>query len=570
MALKRRTVGSQRRQRPHQRAIASTKAFMSKKHLCLAILALSVAISFAATARADKRVALLVGNNAYENIPRLQTAVNDARAVGTALRKLGFSVISVENQSRRAMSEAMLAFDKAIEPGDTALFFFAGHGFEIQGQNYLLPTDIPEVREGQEELIRDSAIPAGRIIDRLQGRGARTVVLVLDACRNNPFERPGGRGLKGSGGLAAMTPAEGVFIMFSAGAKQTALDRLSSTERASNSVFTRNLIRRLGEPDLTLVQIAKRLQIEVRQLAASVGRDQTPAYYDQVVGEIVLNSSGRPTPADPPPPQTAALLSDVDKRATEAVPAPPADPLTAELDALAAAKSWSELRGHLTTVRPTARDAHWASLAEQAAIGELTPLATSPHPFHDRLATLEHYATTFPILNDNPKFLALRTSIGLSAFGDCLEQAYGTILVDCRRRLESFVRTTPKNAGTVRVDLARDAARLVGRKLNRSAAAPFFAIAIEAPPEANVAVCTDPDLTDAVIAALGRPPDWDEAKAAGALTEACWNTLGTAVVAQVARETGESYYLGNACPILLQRDALTGLRAARCREIKSR
>ena len=543
---------------------------MSKTNLCAAILALIIAISFAATAHAGKRVALLIGNNAYQNIPRLQTAVNDARAVGAALRGLGFSVILAENQSRRAMSEALLAFDKAIEPGDIALFFFAGHGFEIRGQNYLLPTDIPEVREGQEELIRDSAFPADRIIDRLQGRGARTAVLVLDACRNNPFERPGGRGLKGSGGLAVMTPAEGVFIMFSAGAKQTALDRLSSTERASNSVFTRNLVRRLAEPDLTLVQIAKRLQIEVRQLAASVGLEQTPAYYDQVVGEIVLNPSGRTTPADPPPPQTAALLSDVDKRAAEAVPAPSADPAIAELDALAAAKSWSELRGHLTTVRPTARDAHWASLAEQAAIGELTPLATSTHPSGDRLAALERYATTFPILNDNPKFLALRASIGLSAFGDCLEEAYGTVIADCRRGLENFVRTTPKSVGTARTDLARDAAHLVGRKLNRSAAAPFFAIAIEAPAETNAAVCTDPDLTDAVIAALSRPPDWDEAKASKALTEACWNTLGAAVVAQVARETGDSYYLGNACPTLLQRDALTGLRAARCREIKSR
>jgi hypothetical protein len=543
---------------------------MSKTNLCLAILALSIAISFAATAHAEKRVALLVGNNAYQNVPRLQTAVNDARAVGTALRGLGFSVILAENQSRRAMSEALLAFDKAVEPGDIALFFFAGHGFEIRGQNYLLPTDIPEVREGQEELIRDSAFPADRIIDRLQGRGARTTVLVLDACRNNPFERPGGRGLKGSGGLAVMTPAEGVFIMFSAGAKQTALDRLSNTDRASNSVFTRNLLRRLAEPDLTLVQIAKRLQIEVRQLAASVGGDQTPAYYDQVVGEIVLNSSGHTTPGGPPPPQTAALLSDVDKRAAEAVPAPSAEPVIAELDALAAAKSWSELRGHLTTVRPTARDAHWASLAEQAAIGELTPLATSARPFGDRLAALEHYATTFQILNDNPKFLALRASIVLSAFGECLEQAYGIVLADCRRGLEGFVRTTPKSVGTARADLARDAAHLVGRKLNRSAAAPFFAIAIEAPPETNMAVCTDPDLTDAVIAALSRPPDWDEAKAAEALTEACWRTLGTAVVAQVARETGDSYYLGNACPILLRREALTGLRAARCREIKSR
>src|SRR5262249_2912430 len=159
-------------------------------------------------------------------------------AVGGALRQLGFSVTIVENQSRRALSEAMIAFDKQIDPGDVALFFFAGHGFEIRGQNYLLPTDIPEIREGQEELIRDSAFPADRIIDRLQARGARTVVLVLDACRNNPFEQRGGRGLKGSGGLGIMTAGEGVFIMFSAGVKQTALDKLSQNERATNSVFT--------------------------------------------------------------------------------------------------------------------------------------------------------------------------------------------------------------------------------------------------------------------------------------------------------------------------------------------
>jgi len=544
---------------------------MSKTKSCLAILALGVTLGFTTAAHAGKRVALLIGNNAYQNVGRLTTAINDARGVGAALRGLGFSVIIAENQSRRAMSEALLAFDKAIEPGDIALFFFAGHGFEIRGQNYLLPTDVPEVREGQEELIRDSAFPANRIIDRLQERGVRTTVLVLDACRNNPFDRQGGRGLRGSGGLAAMTPAEGVFIMFSAGSKQIAMDRLSNTDRATNSVFTRNFIRQLAEPDLTLVQIAKRLQIDVRQLAASVGGEQTPAYYDQVVGEIVLNPSGRVKPADPPPPAaTTALLSEVDKRAAEAVPAPSADPMFAELDALAAAKSWGELRGQLTNVKPTARDAHWAALAEQAAIGELTPLTTSSRPFSDRLAALEHYATTFQVLTDNPKFLALRASIGLAAYGDCLEQGYGSSLADCRRELEEFVRTTPNSAGTARADLARDAARLVGRKLNRPAAAPFFAIAIEAPAGASEAVCTDPDLSTAVIAAFGRPPDWNEAKAAGALTEACWTSLGPAVIAQVARETGDSYYLGNTCPILLKRDALTGLREARCREITSR
>src|SRR5262245_53309528 len=110
---------------------------MSRSAVRLAIVALSLTIGSTLPAQAEKRVALLIGNNTYESIPKLQTAVNDARAVGATLRALGFSVSITENRSRRAMSEALLAFDKAIEPGDVALFYFAGHGFEIRGQNYV-------------------------------------------------------------------------------------------------------------------------------------------------------------------------------------------------------------------------------------------------------------------------------------------------------------------------------------------------------------------------------------------------------------------------------------------------
>jgi uncharacterized caspase-like protein len=173
------------------------------------IVAVALLIGATASSRAEKRVALLIGNNAYHNVVSLNTAVNDARTLAGVLRKLNFSVLIAENQSRRSMSEAMLAFDKMIEPGDMAFFFFAGHGFEIHGQNYLLPTDVPAAVEGQEELIRDAAFPADRIIERLQARGARTAVLVLDACRNNPFERPGARGVAGTAGLAPMTPRRG-------------------------------------------------------------------------------------------------------------------------------------------------------------------------------------------------------------------------------------------------------------------------------------------------------------------------------------------------------------------------
>ena len=253
------------------------------------VLGLAVlATALAAPAYAEKRVALLIGNNDYRNVPRLQKAVNDARTMSDALKQLGFNVLFAENQTRAAFSETMLAFDKIVEPGDTAFFFFAGHGFEINGQNYLLPTDIAAVTQGQEELIRDGAFAAERVISRLQARGARTSIFVFDACRNNPFEATGTRALGGSGGLAPISPPEGVFVIFSAGAKQTALDRLNDNDPNPNSVFTRSFVRELSQPGLNLVQIAKRTQSDVRQMTATASRMQTPAYYDQIVGDFVL------------------------------------------------------------------------------------------------------------------------------------------------------------------------------------------------------------------------------------------------------------------------------------------
>ncbi len=256
---------------------------------------------------AEKKVALVIGNDDYRNIPALKKAVNDSRKMGETLRGLGFQVIEGNNLSRRQMSETLLAFDRALSQGDTAFFFFAGHGFEIQGDNYLLPVDVPEATEGQEELVRDASFAAQRVIERLQSRGVRTSILVLDACRNNPFERPGKRSVSGSAGLAPMTPNEGVFVIFSAGAKQAALDRYSEDDKDPNSVFTRHFVKELNTPGLTLVQVAKRTQSDVKMLAAKWRHDQTPAYYDQIVGDVVLNGTLDPKRQIEVLPRVAAL-----------------------------------------------------------------------------------------------------------------------------------------------------------------------------------------------------------------------------------------------------------------------
>ena len=281
---------------------------------------LAAFFAFAAPAYAEKRVALVIGNNDYKNVPKLQKAVNDARTMGDTLKQLGFNVMVAENQNRQAFSESLLAFDKAVDAGDTAFFFYAGHGFEIAGQNFLLPTDVPAATEGQEELVRDASVLADRIIERLQNKKVRTAILVFDACRNNPFERSGTRAVAGGGGLAPMTQLpEGVFSVFSAGPRQTALDRLSNDDANPNSVFTRTFAKELLQPGENLVQVAQHTRRLVSEMADTVKHKQIPVYFDQMVDDVFLNGVAKgqaeavaketATPAEPP--QKVAALPPV-------------------------------------------------------------------------------------------------------------------------------------------------------------------------------------------------------------------------------------------------------------------
>jgi Caspase domain len=275
-------------------------AAKSTTHLIILRLLLFIISAFTALltpADAQRRLALVVGNNDYQNVPALKTAVNDARAMSKSLEKLGFTVSIVENATRRTMATRLSEFNQTIKPDDQVLFFFAGHGFEIRGTNFLLPTDVPAAQEGQDGLVKDMAIEVQQVIDRVTERGAKTTIVVLDACRDNPFEQPGTRSIRGSAGLAPLTPPEGVFVVFSAGAKQGALDRLAVNDPVQNSVFMRYFLPELETPGLTLVQIAKRTQARVKTAAATIKHDQTPAYYDQIVGDVILINGN--TSSDP-------------------------------------------------------------------------------------------------------------------------------------------------------------------------------------------------------------------------------------------------------------------------------
>src|SRR5882672_2035777 len=108
---------------------ARQERFMGNSLSRIAVLTSLAALLFVAPAQAEKRVALVIGNNDYKNVPKLQKAVNDARTIGDTLKQLGFSVMVAENQNRQGFSQTLLAFDRSVEPGDTAFFFYAGHGF---------------------------------------------------------------------------------------------------------------------------------------------------------------------------------------------------------------------------------------------------------------------------------------------------------------------------------------------------------------------------------------------------------------------------------------------------------
>ena len=253
-----------------------------------AVLAVTVLLVMAAPALAAKKDAFVVGIDAYESVPRLAKAANDAEAMGDALERIGFTVLRGIDLPRREFNEAFQRFLNDIEVGDTALFFYAGHGVRIANRNYLLPRDIPAARPGQETLVTSEAIPADEILQAIQSKGARVAVLILDACRDNPFAQEGTRTVGEIRGLARMATPEGSFIMYSAAAGQTSLDGLGEGDGSPNSVFTRSLLPLLGQPGISLSEMARAVRRDVQALGRTVSHDQRPAYYDEITSDFAL------------------------------------------------------------------------------------------------------------------------------------------------------------------------------------------------------------------------------------------------------------------------------------------
>lgn len=256
------------------------------------LLTAALVLLVVGSAQAAKRIGLVIGNDSYAHVPALQKARSDARAVSDALAGVGFEVTRVLDADRSQMNRAISTFVGKLQPGDTAFVFFAGHGVEIAGQNFLLPVNIEATTDASEDFIKSEAIGLNNVLARVQGTGARITLMFIDACRDNPFKSTAGRSIGGSRGLARITAPEGTFVVFSAGAGQQALDRLKETDTNPNSVFTRTLLPKLNQGGLELRELVSKVRQEVRDIALTQNHSQFPAYYDELLGEFYFKQAG--------------------------------------------------------------------------------------------------------------------------------------------------------------------------------------------------------------------------------------------------------------------------------------
>jgi Caspase domain len=248
----------------------------------------AVMILLAVVAPADaRRLALVIGNDSYQHADALTNARADARAVADALRASAFQVTLKLDVTQQAMKEAIRTFKSGVAGGDEVIFYYAGHGVQLEGNNYMIPVDTAGENADQ---LKDDSVSLQRVLDDMQDQKARFTLAIVDACRDNPF-KSNGRALR-TRGLAPVMAADGQAVLYSAGAGQEALDNLGPRDKDPNGVFTRVLIREMKTPGLSFDQVIHDVRNQVVQLAKSVDHTQTPGYYSQFTGDFYFIPPG--------------------------------------------------------------------------------------------------------------------------------------------------------------------------------------------------------------------------------------------------------------------------------------
>lgn len=223
-----------------------------------------------------KRLALVIGNGDYPNAP-LKNPVNDAQDIAAALRALGFEVISRENVNQNDMKRAIREFGEKIRGAAVGLFYYAGHGVQVNGENYLIPVD---AKVESEQEVEYECVKAGFVMAQMDAARNSMNIVILDACRNNPFARSFRSETKG---LAQMDAPSGTLIAYA-----TAPGSVASDGAGRNGLYTQELLKQMRTSGLGIEDVFKRVRISVR---AATQQKQTPWESSSLVGDFYFTGS---------------------------------------------------------------------------------------------------------------------------------------------------------------------------------------------------------------------------------------------------------------------------------------
>ncbi|HZI20445.1 MAG TPA: caspase family protein [Pyrinomonadaceae bacterium] len=251
-------------------------------------------------ARTGRRMALIIGNGAYQNAPPLRNPANDATDMAGALRALGFDVKSGVDLTQRQMKAMIREFGQQLRGGGQGLFYFAGHGVQLRGRNYLIPVDADVQSEADVE---DQGVDVNLVLGLMDEAGNGLNVIILDACRNNPF----GRSFRSAAnGLAQMDAPGGTLIAYA-----TAPGAVASDGNSRNGLYTQELLKLMRTPGLDIEAVFKQTRISVRGLTQG---KQTPWESSSLIGNFYFTGPGEKEAA-----------------ATPRTPGAPVDPTAVEL-----------------------------------------------------------------------------------------------------------------------------------------------------------------------------------------------------------------------------------------------
>src|SRR3984885_10494681 len=226
--------------------------------LFCALVVLFVLPAFAQSPASERRVALVIGNFGYDHVPRLANPGNDATLIATTLRQLGFTLVgdgAQENVDKTHFDRLVQDFGRAIQGADVALFYYAGHGMQVDGSNWLVPTDANPTRPQDLEF---QMLNAELVLKQMDGAGTRLNLVILDACRNNPFATLGTRAVQT--GLAQMRAPEGTMISFA-----TQPGNVAADGSGADGPYATALAAAMRQPGLDIFRVFNQVGLSVKR-----------------------------------------------------------------------------------------------------------------------------------------------------------------------------------------------------------------------------------------------------------------------------------------------------------------